>query len=229
MAGLGKLWTAPLVLWAALSGSAWGQTIFPPGSGIDLAGGSFILPCSAVIMQGELTLGAGTLDTGSFTFGSGATVTGTGGQLIVGGDLTSTDPLSLNTTNVVLSDACAPGSTLQLSGHITVNDLTLTGVGPTPPTIVLPAGTNLTVLGTLTLGSPGNPVVLTSSGPGIAVVTMGPLATLVNPSGSVVPANVRIGPPPPAPVPTLATYGLMLMSLLLGALAIHRLRRTSLF
>jgi hypothetical protein len=204
--------------------------VVPTGGAIDLAGGSFQMPCTAVLMQGELTLGTGMFDTGSFSFDTGATVTGIGGQLNVSGDLTSTVPLNLGTSSVVLSDSCAPGSTLQLSGNIVVKDLTLISTGAMPPTIVLPAGTNLTVLGTLTLGAPGKPVVLTSSGPGTAVVTMGPSATLVNSSGSVVPGNVQIGAPvvtAPASIPTLSTYGLMLMSLLLGGMALHRQRRAT--
>lgn len=230
MAGFGIRWAASLALGTALCGSAWGQMVVPTGGSIDLAGGSFQLPCTAVIMQGDLTLGTGTFDTGSFSFDTGATVTGAGGQLNVSGDLTSTVPLNLGTSSVVLSDSCAPGSTLQLSGNIIVKDLTLISTSATPPTIVLPAGTNLTVLGTLTLGSPGRPVVLTSSGPGTAVVTLGPLATVSNPSGSAVPGNVQIGAPvvtAPASIPTLSTYGLMLMSLLLGGVALHRQRRTT--
>ena len=229
MVGLGKRGVASLVLSAAVCGSAWGQMVVPPGSSIDLAGGFFQLPCTAVIMQGELTLGTGSFDTGSFAFDSGATVTGTGGQLNVSGDLTSTVPLNLGTSSVVLSDTCAPGSTLQLSGNIVVKDLTLISTGPLPPTIVLPAGTNLTVLGTLTLGTPGKPVILTSSGPGTAVVTMGPGATLSNPSGSIVPGNVQIGAvvaASPASIPTLSTYGLMLLSLMLGGVAVRRQSRT---
>lgn len=181
-------------------------------------------------MQGDLTLGTGTFDTGSFNFDTGATVTGAGGQLNVSGDLTSTVPLNLGTSSVVLSDSCAPGSTLQLSGNIIVKDLTLISTGPLPPTIVLPAGTNLTVLGTLTLGTPGKPVILTSSGPGTAVVTLGPGATVSNPSGSAIPGNVQIGAPvvtSPASIPTLNTYGLMLMSLLLGGMALHRQRNST--
>jgi hypothetical protein len=222
MAGFGKRWAASLALGTALCGSAWGQMVVPAGGSIDLAGGSFQLPCTAVLMQGELTLGTGTFDTGSFSFDTGATVTGAGGQLNVSGDLTSTVPLNLGTSSVVLSDSCAAGSTLQLSGNIIVKDLTLISTSATPPTIVL--------LGTLTLGSPGRPVVLTSSGPGTAVVTMGPSATLVNSSGSVVPGNVQIGAPvvtAPASIPTLSTYGLMLMSLLLGGMALHRQRRNT--
>lgn len=78
MVGLGKRSFASLVLSAAVCGSAWGQMVVPPGSSIDLAGGSFQLPCTAVVMQGELTLGTGSFDTGSFAFDSGASVTGTG-------------------------------------------------------------------------------------------------------------------------------------------------------
>lgn len=230
MAGFGKRWAASLALGAAMCGSAWGQIVFPPGSGIDLAGGSFNSFCVPVSMGGELALGTGTFDSGSFAFDAGSTVTGTGGQLNIGGDLTSAAALNLGTSSVVLSDTCAPGTTLTLSGNIVVKDLTLISTGPTPPTIVLPAGTNLTVLGTLTLGSPGKPVMLASSGPGTAVVTLGPLATVSNPSGSGIPGNVQIGAPvvvAPASIPTLSTYGLMLMSLLLGGMALHRQRRNT--
>ncbi|WP_336693489.1 IPTL-CTERM sorting domain-containing protein [Delftia acidovorans] len=229
MAGFGKRWAASLALGMALGGSAWGQIVFPPGSSIDLAGGSFTSFCVPVSMGGELALGTGTFDSGSLNFATGSTVTGTGGVLNVGGDLTSASALKLGTSSVVLSDTCAPGTTLTLSGNIVVKDLTLISTGTTPPTIVLPAGTNLTVLGTLTLGAPGKPVVLTSSGPGTAVVTLGPSATVSNPSGSAVPGNVQIGAPvvtSPASIPTLNAYGLMLMSLLLGGMALHRQRNS---
>ena len=229
MAGFGKRWAASLALGMALGGSAWGQIVFPPGSSIDLAGGSFTSFCVPVSMGGELALGTGTFDSGSLNFATGSTVTGTGGVLNVGGDLTSASALNLGTSSVVLSDTCAPGTTLTLSGNIVVKDLTLISTGTTPPTIVLPAGTNLTVLGTLTLGAPGKPVVLTSSGPGTAVVTLGPSATVSNPSGSAVPGNVQIGAPvvtSPASIPTLNAYGLMLMSLLLGGMALHRQRNS---
>ena len=229
MAGFGKRWAASLALGTALCGSAWGQIVFPPGSSIDLAGGSFTSFCVPVSMGGELALGTGTFDSGSLNFATGSTVTGTGGVLNVGGDLTSASALKLGTSSVVLSDTCAPGTTLTLSGNIVVKDLTLISTGTTPPTIVLPAGTNLTVLGTLTLGAPGKPVVLTSSGPGTAVVTLGPSATVSNPSGSAVPGNVQIGAPvvtSPASIPTLNAYGLMLMSLLLGGMALHRQRNS---
>jgi hypothetical protein len=225
MAIIGKTWAAAALV-AASCCPAWAQMSVPAGASIDLAGGSFVMPCIPVTMAGELTLGTGTFETGTLAFGSGATVTGTGGQLNVSGDLTSTAPLDLGTSSVVMSDSCAPGTTLQLGGNIVVKDLTLISTGSTPATIVLPAGTNLTVLGKLTLGTPGHPVVLSSSGPGTAVVTMGPLATLDNASGSTVPGNVQIGAAPPAPaaIPTLNTYGLLLLSMLVGGLAIRRQR-----
>lgn len=227
MAGLGGRWVASLALGAVLCSPVWGQMVIPPGGGIDLGGGSFGLPCLGITMQGELTLGSGTLESGSLSFDIGATVTGAGGQLNVSGDLTSSAPLDLGTTDVVLSDSCAPGSTLRLSGNIIVNNLTLLSTGVSSSTIVLPAGTNLTVLGTLTLGSPGHPVVLTSSGPGVAIVTLGPSATVVNLSGSVIPPNVQIGAAAsPVSIPTLDTYGLVLMSLLLGGWALRRRRRS---
>lgn len=184
-------------------------------------------PCVSVDMQGELILGTGLFESGSLTFGGGAIVSGTGGELTVNGDLTSADPLNLGTTDVVMSDSCAPGSPLQLSGNITVRNLTLLSTTATPATFVLPAGLNLTVLGTLTLGSPGLPIVLASSGPGTAVVTLGPSATVVNPGGSAIPANVQIGAAAPVAIPALNTFGLVLMSLVLGGLAAQRRRRST--
>jgi len=67
---------------------------------------------------------------------------------------------------------------------------------------------------------------LASSGCSAVVVTIGPGATLSNASGSAVSGNVQIGVVTyPASLPALSTYRLMLMSLMLGSLALCRQRR----
>ena len=228
MVGLGKRSFASLVLSAAVCGSAWGQMVVPPGSSIDLAGGSFQLPCTAVVMQGELTLGTGSFDTGSFAFDSGASVTGTGATERQRGPYEHRPVEPWDQQHSPVGQLCArfcPAAERQHRRERSHADQHHSH----PAHHRLAGGHQPDGSGTLTLGTPGRPVVLTSSGPGTAVVTMGPGATLSNPSGSAVPGNVQIGAPvvtSPASIPTLSTYGLMLMSLMLGGLALARQRRS---
>lgn len=220
-------WAACLALAASLCGPAWGQIVIPPGSGIDLGGGDMDNGCLSVTTSGDLILGAGTLTTGGLTFDSGATITGTGGTLAVSGDLLAVPPINLGTSTVQLSDICAPGVPLAIGGNIVVRNLVLLSTTATPATFTLPVGTHITVLGTVTLGAPGAPVVLAPSGPGTAVVTLAPGATVQNPSGSSIPPTVRFGRPSTTPsIPTMDTYGLALLSLVLGALAMRMRRRS---
>ena len=221
-------WTAHAALALVFCAPAWGQMVVPPESTVDLANGDMSLPCLAVTLEGNLILGGGSFESGALTFDH-ATVTGSGGTLNVGGNLISTSPLDLSTSTVVLSDVCAPGTPSQISGPITVQNLVLASSGSTPATFVLPSGSNITVLGTITLGAPGSPVVLTSSGTANAIVTLGPNATVSNPSASVVPANVQLGaiaaPAIPQSVPTLSTYGILLLALLVWGMATRTQRR----
>ncbi|BEP92696.1 hypothetical protein GmRootA79_10800 [Acidovorax sp. A79] len=210
-----------------LLSSAWGQVNIPPGSSIDLSAGDIDFSCLATTNQGDLILGTGTLTTGSLTLDSGSTVSGTGSTLNVSGDLAAIAPTNLGTSTIVVSDICAPGTQFQLSGNIVVRNLVFISTTGAPATFVLPVGTNITVTGSVTLGTPGSPVILAPSGSGTAVITLAPGATLQNPSGSVIPPTVSFGPivTGAASIPTLDTYGLLLLSLLLGGFALGARRR----
>lgn len=221
-----RRWAICLAFAASFCSSAWGQLVIGPAGQIDLSSGSFTTGCLSVVNQGNLALGSGLFSTGSFTQDSSATISGSGGTLNVSGNFSASAPISLSSSTLVLSDSCAPGSAFSVSGTVVVQNLTLLSTTATPATFTLPAGTNITVLGTVTLGSPGHPVLLTSSGPAVAVVTLVPGATVQNPSGSTIPTNVRFDLAGSAQaIPALNTYGLILLSLAIGALLLHVQRR----
>src|SRR3989338_5593077 len=187
-----------------LCAPAAAQIVIPPGASLDAPSGSIVdLSCSTVDMQGTLNIG-GTLSVDSdVTFGSSAIVSG-------------------NNT-VVLRDGCI-GNTSQISGNFVFQNLTLSST--TGRTFVIPAGANITVLGTLTLqGAPGQNIQLVSSGGGTAVINLGPGATVTR-NNATVNGGVQIGGAAAATnIPTLSEYGLMLMALLMGLAALWHQRR----
>ena len=211
----------------ALCSNASAQWTYPPGSSLSVpSGGSVDLSCMFLDMQGTLELNGGllTMDSNA-VFSAASTVTGTGGTISVGGDLLVSGSLDLGANSLELRDGCT-GNTSQLVGTLVVQNLTLKST--TGRTFVLPAGANITVLGTLTIqGTPSQPVVLQSAS-ATAVINLGPAATVVR-SNAIVPLTVQIGAVPPAPanvaaIPTLSEYGLLLLSLLM-VLALWRQRR----
>lgn len=207
-----------------LCAPAAAQVVIPPGSVLDAPSGSITdLSCSTVDMQGTLNLG-GTLSVDSdVTFGSSAIVSGSNGIISVGGNLSATGPIDTGNNTVVLRDGCI-GNTSQISGNFVFQNLTLSST--TGRTFVIPAGVNITVLGTLTLqGAPGQNIQLVSSGGGTAVINLGPGAT-VNRNNATVNGGVQIGAAPSATnIPTMSEYGLMLMALLMGLAALWHQRR----
>lgn len=196
---------------------------FPPGSQLDVPpGGQVDFGCVPLDMGGTLNLSGGTLSVdSSASFGTTASVTGTGGVISVGGDLIASGGLNTGANSLILRDGCDPGNSSQISGNFVVQNLTVTS--STGRTFVLPAGANITVLGTLTVqGTPGQSVQLVSSG-GTAVISLGPNATVIRSFASV-PPTVQIGAAPVAvaAVPSSNFYSLLLMTLLVGGLAAHR-------
>ncbi|MFP5446751.1 IPTL-CTERM sorting domain-containing protein [Acidovorax sp. Leaf73] len=174
-------------------------------------------------MQGTLNIG-GTLSVDSdVTFGSSAIVSGSNGIISVGGNLSATGPIDTGNNTVVLRDGCI-GNTSQISGNFVFQNLTLSST--TGRTFVIPAGANITVLGTLTLqGAPGQNIQLVSSGGGTAVINLGPGATVTR-NNATVNGGVQIGGAAAATnIPTLSEYGLMLMALLMGLAALWHQRR----
>ncbi|BEU97532.1 IPTL-CTERM sorting domain-containing protein [Acidovorax sp. DW039] len=177
-------------------------------------------------MQGTLNLSGGTLTVDTdVTFGSGASITGNNGVIAVGGNLISSGNINTGSNSVVLRDGCDPGNSSQINGNFVFQNLTLSST--TGRTFVIPAGANITVLGTLTLqGAPGQNIQLVSSGGGAAVINLGPSATVSQTFTSVA-GNVQIGNAiaTAKSIPTLSEYGLMLMTLLIGLVALWYHRR----
>lgn len=217
---------AGLAMALSLCAPAAAQSSYPPGSSLDVpTGGSMDLGCLTLDMGGTLNLSGGTLTVDTdVNFGASAVVTGTSGTLSVGGNISASGSVDIGNNSVVLRDGCDPGNSTQISGNFVFQNLTLTST--TGRTFVIPAGVNITVLGTLTLqGAPGQNIQLVSSGGGTAVITLGPSAT-VNSNNATVNAGVQIGAAPSATnIPTLSEYGLMLMALLMGLATLWQQRR----
>lgn len=219
---------AGCALAVSLCAPAAAQIVYPPGSSLDVPpGGTVDQGCLTLDMRGTLNLSGGTLTVDTdVTFGSGAIVTGSNGTISVGGNLWSTDPINTGSNTVLLRDGCNPGNSSQISGNFVFRNLTLSSTSGR--TFVIPAGANITVLGTLSLqGVPGQSIQLVSSGGGTAVINLGPGAT-VNRTYATVGGNVQIGGAPAATsIPTLSEYGLMLMALLMGLGALWQHRRST--
>lgn len=225
MRSLSLRWLAGAALAFTLCSPVAAQWVVPPGASLDVPpGGAVDISCTSLDMQGTLNLSGGTLSVdSSATFGSGSSVTGSGGTISVGGDLIATGPVNTGNNTLLLRDGCDPGNTSQISGNITVQNLVLQST--TGRNFVLPAGANITVLGSLTIqGTQAQPVQLTSAS-GTAVVNLGPNATVTRNFASV-PPTVQIGAAPAsvATIPTLNEYGLMLLSLLVAGFAFWKRR-----
>lgn len=194
---------------------AWAQFNIPSGGAFDVPGGTVDMGCLAVEVEGALSITAGQFSTTSNLniAGTGA-FNGSGGVLAVGGDLSNAGSFNAGAGTVMLTDGCV-GNTSQLSGTMVFQNLTLSST--TGRTFVVPAGSNITVLGTLTLqGAPGQSIQLVSSGGGTAVINLGAGAT-VSRSFTTVAGNVQIGAAQvAASIPTLSEYGIMLLVLILG-------------
>ena len=90
---------------------------------------------------------------------------------------------------------------------------------------VIPAGSQITVLGTLTLqGTPAQPIQLRLSSAGTAAISLGPAAVL-NQNMAIVAGNVQIGAlrasAAPRAVPTTRAHSVVLLSLLQGMAALR--------
>lgn len=214
-----------VALCCVLATPALAQFIIPAGGSFDVPGGATIdTGCVPVLVEGELSVNAGQFNTESnFDVAGTGVVNGNTGTLVIGGDLSSSGTFNAGSGTVELTDGCV-GNTTQLSGTLVFENLVLSST--TGRTFVIPAGSNITVLGTLTLqGAPGQEIQLVSSGGGTAVITLGPGAT-VNQSFVSVAGNVQIGPAGVVQnIPTMSDLGLLLLTLLLGFVALRQLRR----
>ncbi|MDF1485602.1 IPTL-CTERM sorting domain-containing protein [Ramlibacter sp. H39-3-26] len=208
-----------------LCAHAAAQTVVPVGATFDVpAGAVWDNGCTPLDMQGTLNLNGGTMSVdGAVTFAATGSMPSLGGTLSVGSDLVLNGPLDAGNNTIVMRDGCDPGNTSQITGTLVVQNLTLQST--TGRTFVLPAGVNITVLGTLTIqGTPGQNVQLQSAS-GTAVIQLGPGATVVRNFASV-PPTVQIGAASASltAIPTLGQYGLALLSMLIGAIAFWQKR-----
>lgn len=215
------------VLCLGLAAPAWAQFTIPSGGSFDVPSGASVdVGCVPVEVEGALNVDSAQFSTSSsLNIAGTGTFNGNGGVLTVGGNLSNSGTFNASSGNVVLTDGCI-GNTSQLSGNLVFQNLTLSST--TGRTFVIPVGTHITVLGTLTLqGASGQNIQIVSSGGGTAVITLGPSAT-VNQSFASVAGNVQIGgfaPPAAASIPTLGEYALLALALLMGLSALWHQRR----
>lgn len=179
--------------------------------------GSVDLACTELAVEGTFNLSSGEVNQ-AFNVDIGATglIDGGSGTLNVSGDWTNAGTFNAGTGSVVFQDGCSV-SPITLSGNTTFYNLTLSSTSGRP--FVVPAGSHITVLGTLTLlGTPGHPLQLSSSSSQTAFINLGPGATVSSTNANVA-SNVQIGAAPPVSIPTLGGYSLMALGLMLYLLA----------
>jgi hypothetical protein len=197
--------------------------VVPSGASLSIpSGGGLDLGCTDLDLQGDLSVGPGQISqAASVGIGAAGTLDGGSGSITLGGDWNNAGTFVPGTGTVILADGCG-SLPAQLAGNTIFHNLTL--ISGSGRTFVVPAGSHITVTGTLTLqGTPGMPIQLTSSGPQTAVISLGPDAEVVR-SYATVPPTVQIGAvDPTAAIPTLDEYGLAGLALLLAGLAARRI------
>ena len=196
---------------------AFAQVNIPPGGTTSIPpGGTMSLPCTSINVQGNLNVNSGQVNTaGGVSIAAGGTIDGGSGTINNSGYWINSGTFIAGTGTVVFSGACTAAQ-IVISGNTVFNNLTI--LSTTGGTFVIPAGSNITVNGVLTIqGSNGQPVNLISSSGQTAIINLGPQATVVNNNASL--NNVQIGATPTA-IPALDKMGLMLLISLVGAFAI---------
>lgn len=215
-------WGAGLALSAILSSAVLAQMVVPSGGTVDIPpGGAFDLGCSALDVQGVFNVNAGQVnDAGGVSIGAAGAVNGGSGTISLSGNWSNGGSFQAGSGSVVFTDGCATGP-LQITGATVFNNLTLTSTNGR--TFVLPAGSNVTVNGTLVLqGAAGQPIQLVSSSGQTAVINLGPQAQVVR-NFATVAGTVQIGMQAVAhSIPTMNVYSLLVLALLLAAAAYWR-------
>lgn len=206
-------------------GSAQAQLVVPVGGTVTVPpAGTVDLACTALDVQGSLSYSSGQINLANNVTIGGTVNAGTG-HLTVGGNWVNNGTFTAGTGTVSFVDGCNL-TPAQISGTTVFNNLTLAST--TGRSFIFPAGSSITVNGTLTLqGSPGNPVQIIAPGgqAGTSVIQLGPNAQVVRNHANVA-GNVQIGNPPPASVqaiPTLGEWAMLLLGLLVTGLAVQRL------
>ncbi|WP_169426726.1 IPTL-CTERM sorting domain-containing protein [Curvibacter lanceolatus] len=219
--------------WAAVGGlllvftaNGYAQSGFtvPPGGTSNLPSGSSMnLACAALTVQGALNMNSAQVDSANaVTIAASGAVDAGQSTITLSGDWSNNGTFAAGTSTVVFNNGCTAGP-MQLSGNTVFYNLTLSSTSGS--TFVIPAGSNITVNGTLTLqGTNGQPITLVSSSGSPAVINLGPNAHVNQVNTNL--NNVQIGAGTNSQgIPTLQTWGLLMLGLLLTALMVWQQRR----
>lgn len=209
---------------AIASGTSFAQLVVPAGGSFDAGTfGGLDLACTGMLVQGSVTVGSSTISRATDVVVDGGNLAGDSGTISLSGTFNNTGAFNAGTGTVAFTDDCVGPA--KIVGTSTFTNLSF--VSTTGRTLVIPDGTSITVTGTLTLqGTPGAPISIVTASGAPAVINLAPGATVVR-SNVILAPGVGIGAPLAsnvASIPTLSEYGLMLLSLLLGALAWTRVR-----
>jgi hypothetical protein len=191
--------------------------VIPPGSVVYIPGVGVNLSCSDLIVQGTLALGSAHLQgADTVNIGTGGALNGGTGTITLNGNWSNGGQFSAHQSNVVVGDACAnPISTF--TGNTTFFNLTLTST--TGKAFVVPPGTVLTVLGTLSIqGTAVNPVSVSGGG----TIQLSHNASLINNHGSIGP-TVTVQRLPVQSIPVIGIPGLLFMAIAVILIARRRL------
>ena len=205
------------LLYCVSNTPSWAQISVPAGASIDVPAGAILdAACGGVDVQGQVNVTSGQLLTGGdLVIGSSGRVNGNNGAIRVGGNLSSTGTFNAGSSTVELTDGCL-GNTTQIAGNLVFQNLVLNS--STGRTYAIQAGSQITVLGTLTLqGASGQNLQLVSVNGGAVVVNLGPSANVVSNFVSVA-STVQIGAAAALvrSIPTLSEYGVLMLSTLLA-------------
>lgn len=208
------------LLYCCSNASSWAQISVPVGASIDVPAGAILdATCGGIDVQGQVNVTSGQLRTdGDLMIGSSGSLNGNDGLIRVGGNLISTGTFNAQNSTVELTDGCL-GNTTQIAGNLVFQNLVLSS--STGRTYAIQAGSQITVLGTLTLlGAPGQHLQLVSANGGAVIVNLGPSAHVVSNFVSVA-SNVQIGTAAAMArsIPTLSEYGVLMLSTLLAMVA----------
>lgn len=198
--------------------SAWAQAQYSIASGTSTtlpANGSLNVGCLPVNVGGTLNVTSGRVNNAGTVTIQGGVVNGGTGTITVGGGWSNNGTFNAGTGTVVFNAGCTAGQ-VQITGNTVFRNLTLTSNSGT--TFVIPAGSNITVNGVLTLqGASGTPIQLISSSGQPAVITMGPGAQLVSTNANV-PCSVLIGGVAPqcqaTSIPTVTGLGQLTLAVM---------------
>lgn len=200
--------------------AAHAQTVITVGSTMAVPGTTLDLACTDLLVQGTLIVGSAQINQ-SATLGiaSGGQLDAGQGTINVGGNWNNSGNFAAGSSTVVMSDVCG-NAEAQLTGNTTFYNLTL--ISSAGKKFKFPAGTSITVTGTLKLqGGPGNPIQLLSPSGQDININLAPGAQLMNSDAQIGPGiNITSSVAAVTAIPTLSEYALILLAFIMAGTAI---------